>query len=440
MEIKRITVKGFKNVKNVSLDLHSLLCFVSVNNYGKSNLLKAIDFAFDFISNSEKNRVRMMHYSSGIPFNINMDSDNFIFQIEGVFGNNNDSWFKYGFEFIWHKDDRTGDKIVDEWLDIKESCSNHFKKIFNRKKCEYKKDINAKYKNTINIKSSQLYIDFLPLIDDISYLELIEYIKGIKYNYCSLIDANPSFEPMPFQFLTGDDVIPYNDRDIPRALYHISESDPAKFKVFKSAIMRLFPDFETISFSKHDIEGMMTKKVLVSVGEDEETETDAPPTKIKDQIYQIFIKSKYLNQPMSMETMSAGTKRIFWILLNVLISDDLNVQLLGLEELETSIHPSLLRKLLEEINMLSHNTFILISSHSTNILQYLKPEQIYIGIPNRYGYADFAKIKESKYNKLNTIARNLGMSYGEYIFNYISQYDEDMEDVVAKYFERVENE
>ena len=135
--------------------------------------------------------------------------------------------------------------------------------------------------------------------------------------------------------------------------------------------------------------------------------------------------------------MSAGTKRIFWILLNVLMSSEMNVNMLAIEELETSIHPSLLKKLLEEIDMLSQNINILISSHSTNILQYLNPEQIYIGIPNEKGLAEFSKIKQSKYTKLKNIANNLGMSYGEYIFNYISQCDEEYYEQIKMLLENI---
>ena len=437
MKLTNITIKGFKNIKNVSIDLKNLLSFVSVNNYGKSNLLRAIDFAFEFIVKNDKVRSRMMNFSGGIPLNVNMDNDNFYFQIEGTSDHKIYSDFKYGYEFIWHKDDKSGKKIINEWLDIKEKHSNHYKKLLDRKNCSYKKDINAKYKNKLKINETQLLIDYLSSIGDIKYLDIINYIRNIKYNYCSLLDANPNFEPIPFHFLDEDEVVPYNDRDIPRALYFLNENNPAKFK---RSIFRLFPEFEDLSFGKHDVEAKMTKQILVTnIDNGEENKEFTPPTLVKDQVYQIFIKSKYLNQPLSMEKMSAGTKRIFWILLNILIADDMNVHILALEELETSIHPGLLKKLLEEIDMMAINTIIMISSHSTNILQYLKPDQIYIGTPNKYGYAEFSKVKLSKFAKLNNIASNLGMSYGEYIFNYISQCDEELYNAIKVYLESVDD-
>lgn len=440
MKLSKITIKGYRNIKKISIDMQNILSFVSVNNYGKSNLLKGIDFGFDFITRSDKVRNRMMSYYDGIPLNPNIENDNFYFQIEGNINEKEPLSFKYGYEFIWNKDNNTGNKIINEWLDIKEINSSHYKKMFDRKNSEFKKSLDSKYKNRLKLNNTQLFIDILPSNEDVKYIKIINEIKNIKFNYCALLDANPNFEPIPFHFIDEDEIVPYNDSDIPRALYYLNENNPSKFKEFKNAIFRLFPDFEDMSFNKKDIQAKMTKRIVVSNIENDDTDTEiAPPTLIKDQIYQIFIKTKYLNQPISMSKMSAGTKRIFWILLNVLISSDLKVQILAIEELETSIHPSLLKKLLEEINMLSQNINILISSHSTNILQYLRREQIYIGIPNKKGLAEFSKIKQSKYLKLNNISNNLGMSYGEYIFNYISQCDEDYYEQLKLFFESIDD-
>ena len=436
MKLTKISVKGFRNIKNISIELKNLLSFVSVNNYGKSNLLRSMDFALEFITQNEKIRKRMMGFSGGIPLNVNTENDNFYFQIEGINENKEYTHFKYGYEFVWHKEDNSGNKIINEWLDVKELNSSHYKKLFDRKNNQFKKDIKTKYKTKLKLTDTQLIIDFLSSFEDLKYSELINYIKNIRYNYCSLLDANPNFEPIPFHLLGEEEIVPYNDRDIPRALYFLNENNQKKFKAFKSSIFRLFPEFEDVSFNKREIEAKMTKKIIIT-NVDEKSEEDIPPTLIKDQLYQIFIKQKNLNQPISMERMSAGTKRVFWILLNVLLSDENNVQILAIEELETSIHPGLLKKLLEEIEMLTQNTNILISSHSTNLLQYLKNDQIYIGMPNNLGIAEFLKVKPSKFSKLNNLAHNLGMSYGEYIFNYISQCDDDQCEHIKAFLEDV---
>ena len=49
MILKNITVGNFKNIAVTTLDLSKITALVSVNNYGKSNLLEAIRFGFDFL-------------------------------------------------------------------------------------------------------------------------------------------------------------------------------------------------------------------------------------------------------------------------------------------------------------------------------------------------------------------------------------------------------
>lgn len=67
MRIKRITIGNFKNLAETTLDLTRMIALVSTNNYGKSNLLEAIRFGFDFISASPKERNTMMRWRRGIP-------------------------------------------------------------------------------------------------------------------------------------------------------------------------------------------------------------------------------------------------------------------------------------------------------------------------------------------------------------------------------------
>lgn len=78
--MKRITVGGFKNVKRTQICFDKMTALVSPNNYGKSNLLEAIDFGVDFISASTKDRLTMMRWVKGIPINsaLHRDSKQFL--------------------------------------------------------------------------------------------------------------------------------------------------------------------------------------------------------------------------------------------------------------------------------------------------------------------------------------------------------------------------
>ena len=49
MNIKRIKIDGFKNLKNIDLTLNNITSLLSINSYGKTNTLTALKFGFDFI-------------------------------------------------------------------------------------------------------------------------------------------------------------------------------------------------------------------------------------------------------------------------------------------------------------------------------------------------------------------------------------------------------
>ena len=69
MKIKSITVGGFKNLKKTRASLDGITAIISINNYGKSNLLEAIDFGCDFIFQNPRERKTMMRWSRAIPIN-----------------------------------------------------------------------------------------------------------------------------------------------------------------------------------------------------------------------------------------------------------------------------------------------------------------------------------------------------------------------------------
>ena len=81
-----------------------------------------------------------------------------------------------------------------------------------------------------------------------------------------------------------------------------------------------------------------------------------------------------------------------------------------MEELETSIHPRLLKNLLEILGEALENTNIIISSHSPYLVQYFKSDNIYVGVPTDNGTAVFRKVKSGKIKALLNNARDLAMS------------------------------
>ena len=192
-----------------------------------------------------------------------------------------------------------------------------------------------------------------------------------------------------------------------------------------SAINCLIPDIIDFEPIKVDL-----KKQVAKFKGNKDIPFDFP-----EYIYDIRVQEKSLNQQITIEKLSSGTKRIFYLLLMTIAAAHNNVPLMMIEELENSIHPSLFQRLLITIRRLANDTQILLTSHSPYLLQYLKPETLYIGIPNDENLAIFKRVKHSKINSLLKEASSYDMSLGDFIFDMLADIHDQSDDVVSKYFE-----
>lgn len=447
MKLKSVTVSGFKNLKMTTLDLNSIIAIVSPNNYGKSNLLEAIDFGVDFLSSNIKDRKTMMKWIRGIPINKSIEKDEFFFEIEFEDQRLGEYRFvRYGYKFVWYRDDGSGQKITDEWIETRPNESVRYTSYLKRNEGKYRKSKATNSYRKILLEDGQLAIDVLLALDDIDIHQVIESIKKIDYHICSSLDLGDRFQAAPIEYIgqSDDGSIAFDDKDVPRALYQLQHSAPEQFDLFIEAVLSLFPEFIDISVQSYELKKEKPKFNMIvaesneivvqnAIDVDNNVE-DEIPFRIRDEIYRLFVTSRYLNQPINMSMMSTGTKRVFWLLTNVFIASAKGMSFIGVEELETSIHPRLLKSLLEILDESLFNTSLVISSHSPFLIQYIKPEKIYVGIPNDEGIAQFQKIQTNRIKTLITASRNMGMSVGEYLFELMSG-DADSAKTLSFYLE-----
>lgn len=432
MILKAISISGYKNLLNTTLSFRKqrVVAVVSANNFGKSNLLEAIRFANDFLSAGFKQRKEMMSFIPGIPLTPKIAEEPFRFDMEFELPDQEKYRFvHYGFSFLWLRDDKTGCRIIDEHLEMRSKGSAKYSAFLKRKEGKYRKGKTTNNYRKIVLEDATLAIDVLPSVEDLEYSDVIRQIRLFQYCVCDTLDAGDRFLFFPFSATKLDDSrIRFDDEDVPRALYQLKQLYPEQYSLFEDAIMSLFPEFEGISVQAHDVKITQAKAETLILKENEsmaqEQAIPSLPFQIKDKIYRVFIRSSCLNQPVSLGTMSTGTKRIFWLLTNIFIANCTGVACIGIEELETSIHPKMLKGLLEIINDSLENTCVIISSHSPYLVQYLKPAQLYIGppalTPALTGVAQFFQIPNRKVNKLRSAAQVYDMSIGEYLFELMS--------------------
>ncbi len=69
MKLNKIKISGVFNLKDVEIALDDLSALIAPNNYGKSNVLHAIDFGVFFMEASSKRKSSCMRNRSLIPIN-----------------------------------------------------------------------------------------------------------------------------------------------------------------------------------------------------------------------------------------------------------------------------------------------------------------------------------------------------------------------------------
>lgn len=444
MKMKSISVGGFKNLKHSTIQLENITAIISPNNYGKSNLLEAIDFGVDFLSSNSKGRKIMMKWIRGIPINNIIENDEFFFEVEledetlGEY-----KFIRYGYTFKWFRDDGTGQRITNEWIESRPSESVRYTSFLKRAEGKYRKEKETNSFRKINLEDSQLAIDILAAMDDIAIQPVIKAITELDYHICSSLDLGDRFQAEPIEYVDHnyDGCIAFDDKDVPRALFKLKEQYPDKYALFLEAVYNLFPEFTDVSIQSYTLNVENSRVNLIISADKKEfaptTLEDAQkdiPFKIRDELYRIIITNRNLNQAINISMMSTGTKRIFWLLANIFIASAKGMSFVGVEELETSIHPRLLKGLLEVLDEVLDNTSLIISSHSPFLVQYIKAEKIYVGMPNTEGIAEFRKTKSSKTKALVKTARDNGMAVGEYLFELMAG-DQDSIDTLSFYLE-----
>ncbi len=443
MKIKSISVGGFKNLKRSTMQLDNITAVISPNNYGKSNLLEAIDFGVDFLSSNSKDRKIMMKWIRGIPINKTIENDEFFFEIELEDEALDEyRYIRYGYTFRWFRDDGKGQRITNEWIETRPNESVRYTAFLKRSEGKYRKEKDTSSFRKINLEDSQLAIDVLSAMDDIAIQPVIKAIAGIDYHVCSSLDLGDRFQSAPIEYVDHDDgCIAFDDKDVPRALFQLKEQYPDKYELFLEAVYHLFPEFTDVSIQAYTLNRENSKvNLIISADEGELVQTTFEeaqndiPFKIRDELYRIIITNRNLNQAINISMMSTGTKRIFWLLANIFIASAKGMSVVGVEELETSIHPRLLKGLLEILDEVLDKTSLIISSHSPFLVQYIKAEKIYVGMPNTEGTAEFRKTKSSRIKSLIKTARDNGMSVGEYLFELMAG-DQDSIETLSFYLE-----
>lgn len=90
--------------------------------------------------------------------------------------------------------------------------------------------------------------------------------------------------------------------------------------------------------------------------------------------------------------------------------------------------------LLEELDEGLGDTGLLVSSHSPYLIQYLKPQSVYLAVPTDDGTAAFRRLSKAGAREAADMAYDHGMGLGEYLFDMMSS-DEEEAAKIARWLE-----
>ncbi len=423
--LSKISIGGFSNIRQVSISLTDLTSLVAPNNYGKSNVLKAVSFAFDFIKANANDKTALMSRRTFIPINKYMADAPFSFELCGSMSCEEENVdFEYGFKFEWAKSDGTnGAKITEEYLRLKKSEEGKFKQYISREN-----DYEALYQSTeagrcnrkLALSGNILALEKLAYYDELFFVKKLRALLSISVESVNTLDN-------PDDYFSGkvlNDGISGYSLNFPKpnqigyfvnSLQHL---DADRYELLKDTIMSLLPNIEDFTPIQVDLS---------------QNVTEAVPYQLPNIYYDIRIKEKNNNQPTSIASVSTGCKKILLLVVMLVAADINKIPLLMFEELENSVHPRLLQNILVSVASLSGDTKVLITSHSPYLVKFLPANKIYVGIPSAQGIADFRTIRPTKVKKLMRHAASEEVTLGEYLFELMLDM-EDNSEIINIYF------
>lgn len=416
ISIKSITIKGFRNILSITIDLQDITCLLAPNNYGKSNVFAAISFGHFFMSAPADRKIFMMKDTMSIPVNKSVAGRPFMFCMEGSIDENRD--FQYGYQFDWFQNNGVNNQIIEgkilgEFFKIRDNTKEKpkFATFFQRNTengAKYLPSPTGRCDKPLNIGPHELVINKLSYFDELFYHADLEAILKINIQGIDTL-SNPDdyFKPQ-VHVRKGDNKLTISDW-ASKYLYNLKQNDKNTYDYLLSAVQILLPDIESI-------EPIMTSPKV-------QVENDVPFT-YPDR-YEILVKEKNNNQVTRVQYLSSGSMKLLYMLICIICAREERTQLLLIEELENSIHPNLMQTLLTIIDEMKGDTKLLFTSHSPNVAKNLTAMQLYVGLPSNKGIVDFRTIKPSKVKSVLAIAGAGDMSLGEYLFELMLDTETD---------------
>lgn len=406
MVIDSFDIKGISNIEHVRINVGEMNALIAPNGYGKSNVLNAISFGMDFLKASMESR-RLMLGSGFAPINEAMIHNNFRFELIGRFSTDeNAQMFLYGFECEWATDAKEG-CVVSEWLKVKFAKEQRYRQLINRTtedRCLIVPSPKGRCNKPFEVSPLQLALSRIA--------NGTMFLADMAKQICSITVPNLETldNPESYFSMDGNAGVPLlGGKTLSEYIFFLKKTDANNYGILSDGIKQLIPR-------------------IVEFEPDEITLSDG-----RSRVYDIRVREAFNTAPTSIRLLSSGSKRMIFLFTLCIAAKKQNIPLIMIEEPENSVHPRMMENLLLMLQNYASDTKILMTSHSPYLMRYLRPDQMYFGLPKNDGLAHFAQINPSKLKYLYKYAGDMELTIGEFMFDFMLDMEGDNEKI-EKYF------
>lgn len=349
--INRISIKGFRRLRDVNLKMRPFIVMVGPNGVGKTSVLDALNLLSASASGKLKDTLNQFGGMSSIL--TKSESGRLTFEAEMSCENDVPLEYLLSLETLHVSYSICQENLLQYYNGKEKAPFKHFEVI----KDKIKFFDNTKKRLSTATWSHDPSESVLSQVHKMfSKPEEFKRILSSLTQY-HVLDVGPRAPVRLPQNMRPATLPGSNGEDLVSFLYYLRETDKERFEIIDDSLKAAFPGYEWMQFPPVAA-GMLT----------------------------LAWKEKFFHHPQYIHQLSEGTLRFLW-LISLLLSPGLST-ITMIDEPEVSLHPELLKLLVNTMREASARTQLIVATHSDRLVRFLDPSEVVVLEIGEDGYTE----------------------------------------------------